>query len=542
MEKKNIVNFITFARGKNQAHPLDYMVEATREQVELFKAHNFTSTVLLMYDAFIEPEFYNYLKPQVENGFTEVGLWFEIPAQLVEKAGLKWRGREGFTWDWFNEVGFLVGYTLEERKLLIDTAMESFKEIFGYYPKVVGSWHIDTFSLNYLSEKYGIIGSCMCRDQWGTDGYTIWGGYEPIYYPSKNNVLCPASTEEKRINVPMLRMLGADPIYQFDIPYMRDKWNYKEPIVGQITLEPTILSTGKKTAYSGMDKNWSDWYFNMMVTDNAPFSYAQTGQENGFGWFRIEQGIKQQCDLLDKHTADGSIVVEKMSETCKWFADNYKTTPCVTVDVKKDWMEQGRKAVWYYSNYYRSSVLFEDNHAWIRELRLFDENYKEPHLETPCRTNATYYDNLPLVDGTLWSTKAEANDGIEQQGFAISEKESRAGLYPVANCGGEWKKVFVNDISTLTEGENSTVTLNMQEGCIKVEYEKRKMTVKLPKTIALQLVHNNNNDIKEIKTKEIFYCHNGYEYSLKLKKGNISDCGDGSAIITADNGEISLEF
>ena len=347
MKNKNIINLISFARGENQAHPLDYMVEAIREQVELFKRHSFPSTILLMYDAFIEPEFHNYLKPQIEEGHIEVGLWFEIPAQLVEKAGLPWRGREGFTWDWYNDVGFLVGYTLEERKLLIDTAMESFKETFGYYPEVVGSWHLDAFSLNYLYEKYHVKGACMCRDQWGIDGYSIWGGYEPIYYPSKTNMLCPASTEENRIKMPMLRMLGPDPMYQFDVPYMKDKWEYKEEIITQITLEPTILSDGVLHSYCGMDKNWSNWYFDMMTTGNTPFSYAQTGQENGFGWYRIGNGMTLQCDLLDEYTKDGRIIVEKMSDTCKWFSNTYAGTPSVTVDVQKDWQNKGRKAMWY---------------------------------------------------------------------------------------------------------------------------------------------------------------------------------------------------
>ena len=102
-------------------------------------------TFLLQYDALIDDGFIKVLKPE-DTKTVEVGAWFEIPKQLVEAAGLKWRGREGFTWDWYNEVGFLVGYTQEERVLLIDEYFKKFKEIFGYYPVVVGSWHIDTFS------------------------------------------------------------------------------------------------------------------------------------------------------------------------------------------------------------------------------------------------------------------------------------------------------------------------------------------------------------------------------------------------------------
>ena len=47
MEKKSIVNLITFARGANQFHTLEFMTEATKNQVELFQRHGFPCTVLL---------------------------------------------------------------------------------------------------------------------------------------------------------------------------------------------------------------------------------------------------------------------------------------------------------------------------------------------------------------------------------------------------------------------------------------------------------------------------------------------------------------
>ena len=71
----------------------------------------------------------------------EIGAWWEIPQPLVEKAGMKWRGR--YPWDWHADVGFSTGYTPEEREKLTDVYMSDFKKIFGYYPKSVGSWFID---------------------------------------------------------------------------------------------------------------------------------------------------------------------------------------------------------------------------------------------------------------------------------------------------------------------------------------------------------------------------------------------------------------
>ena len=99
-----------------------------------------------------------------------MGGWWEITQPHVEAAGLKWRGR--YPWDWHADVGFATGYTPEERRKLVDVYMEKFKEIFGKYPTAIGSWFIDAYTLGYMYDKYGIVASCNCKDQIGTDGYT----------------------------------------------------------------------------------------------------------------------------------------------------------------------------------------------------------------------------------------------------------------------------------------------------------------------------------------------------------------------------------
>lgn len=50
----------------------------------------------------------------------------------------------------------------------------------------------------------------------GDGGYTIWGGYwNQAIIPSRVNAYMPAQTEEGQIPVPIFRMLGSDPIYQY---------------------------------------------------------------------------------------------------------------------------------------------------------------------------------------------------------------------------------------------------------------------------------------------------------------------------------------
>lgn len=41
----------------------------------------------------------------------ELGVWLENCRDLIEAIGLKWRGREGYDWDWSVNVGFLESYS-----------------------------------------------------------------------------------------------------------------------------------------------------------------------------------------------------------------------------------------------------------------------------------------------------------------------------------------------------------------------------------------------------------------------------------------------
>src|SRR5688572_22043816 len=115
---------------------------------------------------------------------------------------------------------------------MMDVYMAKFKEVFGKYPKSAGCWIIDAPTLNYLHDQYGIEAACNCKDQSGTDGYTLWGGYwNQAYYPSRLNAYMPAQSAERQLNVPVFRMLGSDPVHQYD-QGIGSSWQ------GVVTLEP----------------------------------------------------------------------------------------------------------------------------------------------------------------------------------------------------------------------------------------------------------------------------------------------------------------
>ena len=121
----------------------------------------------------------------------------------------------------------------------IDEVFAAFAAHFGYYPQVAGSWLLDAHSIAYMSEQYHVKAFCICREQYAVDAYTLWGGYySGGYYPSKNNMLCPASRAENTISTPVFRMLGIDPIYGYD-----EQTNHAGFEQGCCTMEP-VWSSG----------------------------------------------------------------------------------------------------------------------------------------------------------------------------------------------------------------------------------------------------------------------------------------------------------
>ena len=146
----NIVNFIRLLEPRDPAVTEDVLYQTVVKQVEIMNKYKLGGTFLLQYDALMDPRYQKLIKALPRGSF-EIGAWWEIPQPLVEKAGLKWRGK--YPWDWRANIGFSTGYTPKEREQIIDVYMADFKKIFGYYPKSVASWFIDSYSFKlYVSE------------------------------------------------------------------------------------------------------------------------------------------------------------------------------------------------------------------------------------------------------------------------------------------------------------------------------------------------------------------------------------------------------
>jgi len=380
-----IVNIYNFVRNSDYrvANSEDVLYETTRQQIQLLKQAGLPATWALQYDALINPRYQKLFKEQLGSN-DEIAAWWEIPRPLAEKAGLQWRGRH--EWDPTANIGFSPGYTPEERRKLVDIYMSDFKAIFGHYPRTAGSWYIDEITLAYMVKRYGIVASCNCKDQVGTDGYTLWGGYwNQAYYPSRLNAYMPAQTKAGQIDVPVFRMLGSDPIYQYG----------RSP--GMSTLEPVYSKAGGSADWvaSFMD--------NLIHQPSLAFAYTQAGQENSFGWEAMKTGLTLQVALLARQAKAGDIKVETLAQAGEWFHRHFPLTPPTAVVYLDDWKHENRKAVWYDSRFYRLNVLWQNGAFFIRDLHCFDENVVSATHDTALTTTSLAYETLPVMDGGLWS-------------------------------------------------------------------------------------------------------------------------------------------
>ncbi|MBO4894384.1 MAG: hypothetical protein J5562_05685 [Clostridia bacterium] len=510
---RNIINIINFVRSCEPREEDDsYLYPTLVNELELCERYGLRSTVLFQYDALIEQKYIDLARKYADK--CEFGLWLEITEPHCADAGLPWRGR--YKWDWEHNYNYLHGYVPEDRKILIDTAFEKFKEIYGYYPEVFGCWTIDAVSYRYIEEKYPVVSSCICRDQYGTDANTMWGGYyNGGYYPSFGNMLCPGAGEGEQMKTPAFRMLGPDPLRQYD-------WGLGDPEVNQgvSTMEPVYPGSGSNPAFV-------EWYFRESFNGKClSHAYAQLGQENSFGWESIKKGLPMQFEILDRELRKGRVELMTLSETGRWFTETFKETPPAAICADSDYEADGYKTVWYSCKNYRMNVLYQNGRAWIRDIQLFDPGFKEKCLEKAEDLTDYAIFNLPVIDG-----------------FRFSKDDIRAGIYLRKN--GETPSFDGGFITATDESKNSASA--EIPGVVRFEMFEDKVEINIGEDgayLAFVYSHECAVPYSEIREKELVMRFKGrhesdYVYSLKLESGKFVE-EDGEIRILPENGRITL--
>jgi hypothetical protein len=515
------INIVNFLRAVEPRGPMDLFLPL-QKQMEVIKENNLPATWLLQFDALVSGPFVKYLKENMPKNH-EVGIWFEMNEMHCNAAQVKWRGRPGYEWDHYPSVAFTIGYTPEERIKLADAFMLEFKKVWGYFPKSVASWNLDSITMQHLSDEYSVDAFAVCRDQIATDGFTIWGAPIAGYYPSKSNCWSPAVNKNEQISTPVLRMLGQDPVYY----YFRNGFPMPngQRGSGPDTMEP-VWPSGRSNTFIN---NFLDM---IAINPTLNFAYAQLGQENSFGWPEMEAAYPVQMKALANLQNNLDVHIETMGDTGRRFKKAFKETPAQAQIMLKDSFgndDPKERSVWYQSRFYRANLHFHGDLPFLRDITVYNDKNAQPFLTIPTQSHDVEQRMPSIIDGYHWSTTPGSAEPGAGGFFLVNQERLR----------------LTGDPQIEEKGSTLTVKLPVTGARIlTIKFEQESFSIWLSEK-GSQLVLSFEWDSKHetlvrLEPHQAHYRWQGFEYYAKIQ-GNASKIENGWKI-QPSRGPIALKL
>ena len=325
----------------------------------------------------------------------------------------------------------------------------------------------------------------------------------------------PASTKDNQVNVPVFRMLGADPIYQYDMN------------IGDSNMCQHVTSLEPVYGNSGCDEKWVKWYLEENFNNKGiSLSYTQAGQENSMGWESISKGLPMQFRILKEMLDSERIEIKTLKESGEFFRESFDITPPQAQMFDSDLNNNRYKTVWYNCKNYRLNVLYEQGKIWIRDLYLFDELFREKFIDEKEESHNCSYFTLPVIDG-----------------YRFSDKNTRAGLYfchkdKKINFTAPWRTFQKDKAANIYLGEELKITA--AEDSIFIRSTFKDWTLKAINADTADLPYVSAEG-KALKMKFTADGKNYYNYELKLSKGFFRSTENGFMIFP-ENNEIIIKL
>lgn len=334
-------------------------------QMEILDKFKIPATWLIRYDALFETEIINKLNDLVDD---EKGIFLEITPTFTKDADVGYHNSENW-----HDAGssFLSGYERADRIKLIDKAFAKFKDTFGIYPKSVGAWWIDAFSLSYMQEKYGVGAALIVADQYTTDNYQIWGQFwSTPYYPSSKNVLNPAQNIESKLPVVIMQWAPRDPVNAYGNG------------VGESTYS---VQANDYLDYHDLNTNYFSSLVDLYTTQQFnQFGQLVVGLENSYSWHKYATEYKNQIQTLsDKKTAN-QLTVVTMKDFASWYRSTFPNLSPAQIIIADDPLGSYKKAVWFMNPYYRSGWFLNQDGSVFRDIRQYIEGDEEICFQKRC--------------------------------------------------------------------------------------------------------------------------------------------------------------
>ena len=124
----NVVLYINQVRGIECCQ--EGSIDALEKQIISFSDFNQRAAFVVRYDVLSNEDFLSVLK-QLNSEQFEIGAFLEITPQLAADSGVTYTGTEK-NWSEAHNA-YTLGYSLEDRIKILDTYMNKFYSVFGYY-------------------------------------------------------------------------------------------------------------------------------------------------------------------------------------------------------------------------------------------------------------------------------------------------------------------------------------------------------------------------------------------------------------------------
>jgi len=353
------VTLVTLVRGKSRW--INQEQNWLAKHQDLYQIHNFQSTWLLDYDAIIDKSITTSLAPLETK--SDIGLFLEVTPELARKLNL--------SYDFASPPhkphnAFLSGYSLADRKKIIDFLVSQFKLEFSRQPTSVGAWFIDSWSLKYLNSVYEIDAVLLVAEQYGTDHHTIRGHtWQEAYYPSQTNVLTPGSKDNQLESV-IVQWAAREPLRGYG--FYREHSNYS-------VQANDYTQQGLEVDY------FNELIDTYLINKDAPLKQLTIGIEVG------QEGaeyFKEYSDLIEALSSRDNLQVTTLNSFANTFKSTFDQNPALRFS---QWQSetQDEWAGWITTTSYRLGITAKDGDLTIRDLRVYSQNQDDSWMYADSR-------------------------------------------------------------------------------------------------------------------------------------------------------------
>ena len=313
---------------------------------------NLKVTVMMPYDLLFDTEVVKAVKGYHLLYNDEIGVWFgEIANERINEV---FRCKEPFLWL----------HTKENKKRIIETVIEKFREVFGEYPETVGGYHMDAYSIKLLREMYPSVkisvAGCFeegvkvyhgCNNSW----YLFNEGmpWSP-WYPSKENSLRPAADKEEWSGVVAVPHLVRDMVLSYEGRndfFASHPANIQRAMANDGGQAPYVFNLLDLYRYQERYNNGFS-YTNVFVGPNwlKGSAYVQDSDEVTQGLYR--RYLEYIAELRDQ----GSLEDMYLSEFADWFTGHVPAGTSQVYEAKEILYGSGKTYFWYSDPWQRVTI------------------------------------------------------------------------------------------------------------------------------------------------------------------------------------------